>query len=171
MPATRTAITHKFRVGDHKGYLNVGFLDDGSPGEIFVTMSREGSTIGGLVDSIATLTSIALQSGVPLESLCRKFAFQRFEPCGFTPHPNIPYAHSIVDYIFRWLGHQFVPEFAALESRERRSIISTDALQWSGKATPSVEGNEPPPNLPSDSIAPDLREGHAGEQGMVGGGA
>ena len=84
LPETRTAITHKFDIAGHEGYLTVGLFDDGQPGELFITMAKEGSTIGGLMDSIGTLTSMALQYGVPLEALVRKFAHQRFEPSGFT---------------------------------------------------------------------------------------
>src|SRR5687768_13538985 len=98
MPDTRRAVVHKFQIGEHEGYLNVGIFDDGRPGEIFVTMSKEGSTIGGMIDSFARMTSIALQFGVPLETLVEKFAFQRFEPSGFSQAPEIGCAHSIIDY-------------------------------------------------------------------------
>jgi ribonucleoside-diphosphate reductase alpha chain len=106
---TRGSITHKFEISGHKGYLTVGLFDDGSPGELFVTMSKEGSTVGGLMDTIATLTSMALQYGVPLEALVRKFSHQRFEPSGFTRNPEINRAFSIVDYIFRWMAKRFIP--------------------------------------------------------------
>ena len=86
---TRPALTHKFDIAGHEGYLTVGLFDDGQPGELFITMAKEGSTIGGLMDSIGTLTSMALQYGVPLEALVRKFAHQRFEPSGFTKNPEI----------------------------------------------------------------------------------
>jgi len=84
MPDTRTSLTHKFEIAGHEGYITVGLYEDGQPGELFITMSKEGSTIGGLMDTVGTLTSIALQYGVPLESLVKKFAYQRFEPSGFT---------------------------------------------------------------------------------------
>lgn len=103
MPETRQAITHKFDVGGHEGYMTVGFFDDGAPGELFVQMAKEGSTIGGLMDTIGTLTSIALQYGVPLETLVEKFSYQRFEPSGYTRHPDIRQATSIIDYVFRWM--------------------------------------------------------------------
>src|SRR5438093_10541920 len=99
---TRTAITHKFDIAGHEGYLTVGLFEDGQPGELFITMAKEGSTIGGLMDGIGTLTSMALQYGVPLEALVRKFAHQRFEPSGFTRNPDIRNASSITDYDFRW---------------------------------------------------------------------
>ncbi len=108
MPETRLAINHKFEIAGHKGYINVGLFEDGQPGELFIQMNKEGSTLGGLMDTVATLTSISLQYGVPLESLVRKFAYQRFEPSGFTKNPDIRNATSITDYIFRWLGCQFI---------------------------------------------------------------
>ena len=111
LPDTRTAVTHKFDIAGHEGYLTVGLFDDGAPGELFITMAKEGSTIGGLMDSIGTLTSLAWQYGVPLEALVRKFAHQRFEPSGFTKNPEIRSASSIMDYVFRWLALQFIPGF------------------------------------------------------------
>jgi ribonucleoside-diphosphate reductase alpha chain len=108
MPETRVSLTHKFDIAGHEGYLTVGLYEDGQPGEIFIQMSKEGSTIGGLMDTVATLTSMALQYGVPLESLLKKFAYQRFEPSGFTKNPDIRNATSITDYVFRWLGCQFI---------------------------------------------------------------
>jgi ribonucleoside-diphosphate reductase alpha chain len=108
---TRPAITHKFDIAGHEGYLTVGLYDDGQPGELFITMAKEGSTIGGLMDTIGTLTSMSLQYGVPLETLLRKFAHQRFEPSGFTKNPEIRNASSIIDYVFRWLALQFVPGY------------------------------------------------------------
>ena len=108
MPETRLAMNHKFEIAGHKGYLTVGMFEDGQPGELFIQMNKEGSTIGGLMDTVATLTSISLQYGVPLESLVKKFAYQRFEPSGFTRNPDIRNATSITDYIFRWMGCQFI---------------------------------------------------------------
>jgi ribonucleoside-diphosphate reductase alpha chain len=108
MPDTRTSLTHKFEIAGHEGYITVGLYEDGQPGELFITMSKEGSTIGGLMDTVGTLTSIALQYGVPLESLVKKFAYQRFEPSGFTKNADIRHATSITDYVFRWLACQFI---------------------------------------------------------------
>jgi len=116
---TRTAITHKFDIAGHEGYLTVGLFEDGQPGELFITMAKEGSTIGGLMDSIGTLTSLALQYGVPLDALVRKFAHQRFEPSGFTRNPEIRNASSITDYVFRWLAFQFIPGFRDANSPNR----------------------------------------------------
>jgi ribonucleoside-diphosphate reductase alpha chain len=111
LPDTRTAVTHKFDIAGHEGYFHVGLFEDGQPGELFITMAKEGSTIGGLMDSIGTLTSMALQYGVPLEALVKKFAHQRFEPSGFTKNPEIRNASSIIDYVFRWLALQFIPGY------------------------------------------------------------
>jgi ribonucleotide reductase alpha subunit len=111
LPDTRQSVTHKFDIQGHEGYVNVGFFEDGTPGEMFITMSKEGSTVGGLMDIVGTLTSIALQSGVPVETLVNKFAHTRFEPAGFTKNPDVPIAKSVVDYVFRWLGMEFVPGY------------------------------------------------------------
>jgi ribonucleoside-diphosphate reductase alpha chain len=108
MAETRVSLTHKFDIAGHEGYITVGLYENGQPGEVFIQMSKEGSTIGGLMDTVATLTSLALQYGVPLESLVKKFAYQRFEPSGFTKNPDIRNATSITDYVFRWLGCQFI---------------------------------------------------------------
>src|SRR4051812_10660019 len=119
LPETRSAITHKFDIAGHEGYLTVGLFENGQPGEVFITMAKEGSTIGGLMDTVGTLTSIALQYGVPLESLVKKFAYQRFEPSGFTKNPDIRNATSIADYVFRWLGCQFIKGYKEATSPNR----------------------------------------------------
>jgi len=111
LPETRSAVTHKFDIAGHEGYLTIGLFEDGHPGEMFITMAKEGSTIGGLMDSVAALTSISLQYGVPLDALVRKFTHQRFEPSGFTKNPQIRRASSIIDYVFRWMGIQFIPGY------------------------------------------------------------
>ena len=107
---TRPSLTHKFSVGGHEGYIHVGFYEDGTPGEVFLRMSKEGTAVSGLMDSVAVLTSIALQYGVPLESLVNKFSHVRFEPSGFTSNSDIPMAKSIIDYVFRWLGIKFLDQ-------------------------------------------------------------
>jgi len=119
LPETRTAITHKFDIAGHEGYLTVGLFEDGQPGELFITMAKEGSTIGGLMDCVGTLTSLALQYGVPLEALLKKFAHQRFEPSGFTKNPEIRNASSIIDYVFRWLALQFIPGYREASNPNR----------------------------------------------------
>jgi len=109
LPDTRRSITHKFSVGGHEGYITVGLYPDGRPGELFITMAKEGSTIGGLMDCFGTAVSMSLQYGVPLEVYVNKFSHTRFEPQGFTKNPDIKIAKSVVDYIFRWLGLTFLP--------------------------------------------------------------
>jgi ribonucleoside-diphosphate reductase alpha chain len=108
LPDTRQSITHKFSVSGHEGYINVGLYPDGRPGELFITMAKEGSTIGGLMDCFGTAISLSLQYGVPLEVLVNKFSHTRFEPMGHTTNPDIRIAKSLVDYIFRWLGMTFL---------------------------------------------------------------
>ena len=108
LPDERQAFTHKFSIAGHEGYLTIGMHDDGEPGEIFLKMAKEGSTISGLMDTIATMTSIALQYGVPLKALVDKFSHTRFEPSGFTNNPEIPIAKSVTDYVFRYIGNRFI---------------------------------------------------------------
>jgi ribonucleoside-diphosphate reductase alpha chain len=110
LPDTRDSVTHKFSIAGHEGYLTVGLYADGKPGEIFLRMAKEGSTISGLMDTIATMTSIALQYGVPLKALTDKFSHTRFEPAGFTNNPEIPMAKSVTDYVFRYLANRFLQE-------------------------------------------------------------
>ena len=119
LPDERRAITHKFSINEHEGYLTVGLYEDGQPGEIFLVMAKEGSTISGLMDSFATSISIALQYGVPLQTLVDKFSHTRFEPSGFTKNPEIPIAKSITDYIFRWLASKFLSR----EGKEAAGVI------------------------------------------------
>jgi ribonucleoside-diphosphate reductase alpha chain len=108
LPDERKSITHKFSIAGHDGYITVGMYHDGTPGEIFVVMAKQGSVVSGLMDTVATSISLALQYGVPLKVLVDKFSHSRFEPSGFTNNPTIPIAKSIVDYIFRWLGQKFL---------------------------------------------------------------
>ncbi|MEX0785610.1 MAG: LAGLIDADG family homing endonuclease, partial [Dehalococcoidia bacterium] len=110
LPDERPSVTHKFRVGEQEGYITVGLFEDGTPGEVFITISKEGSTIRGLMDSVAVLTSLALQYGVPLEDLAKKFRGVHFEPGGFTDNPELPQATSLVDYVFRWMEGRFLEE-------------------------------------------------------------
>ncbi|NQU41263.1 MAG: vitamin B12-dependent ribonucleotide reductase [Lentisphaerae bacterium] len=128
MPPTRQSITHKFEVAGHEGYLTVGMYEDGGPGEMFITMAKEGSTVGGTMDAFGTAISLCLQYGVPVQELCQKFAHSRFEPSGFTKNPDIPIAKSIVDYIFRWLSVTFPNGRAAgmnrLATQESESVTA-----------------------------------------------
>jgi ribonucleoside-diphosphate reductase alpha chain len=123
LPATRHSLTHKFSVGGHEGYITVGLFEDGKPGELFITMAKEGSTIGGLMDTIGTLTSLSLQYGVPVEAMVNKFAHMRFEPSGWTGNPEIPNAKSVPDYIFRWLGMAFVPGYRDANAPKRNGTV------------------------------------------------
>ncbi len=134
----RQAITHKFSVGGHEGFLTVGLYQDGSPGEIFLTMAKEGSTVSGLMDCFARAISFSLQYGVPLRVLCDKFSHMRFEPSGWTNNPNINYAKSIIDYIFRWLALKFLPD-ASQPSQAQASAQSAPSSQAAGE---SREGNQ-----------------------------
>ncbi len=136
---TRDARIHKFSVGGHEGYMSVGFFEDGTPGEVFLTMSKQGSTISGLMDSIAILISVALQYGVPLESLVNKFSHVRFEPSGFTQNSDIPMAQSIVDYIFRYLGKEFLPKDVQEEATEVLEL--DDQMALPAETHPSGHGN------------------------------
>ncbi len=149
LPDERRSVTHKFRVGDQEGYVTVGLFDDGRPGEVFITISKEGSTIRGLMDSVAVLTSLALQYGVPLEDLVRKFRGVHFEPAGFTGNPELPKASSIVDYIFRWLEAKFVgrpstpdprPTNAKRSSRKRKDTQTGLACPECGSELIFAEG-------------------------------
>ncbi len=128
LPDTRASLTHKFNVAGHEGYLTVGLYNDRKPGELFITMAKEGSTIGGLMDSLGTATSVALQYGVPIESLVNKFTHQRFEPAGMTANRDIPMAKSLVDYIFRWMGMEFIPGYREANAPQRPSDASTPAV-------------------------------------------
>jgi ribonucleoside-diphosphate reductase alpha chain len=123
LPDERQAITHKFSIGGHEGYVTVGLYEDGTPGEVFITMAKEGSTISGLMDSFATAISYNLQYGVPLKFLVDKFGHVRFEPSGWTGNPKIPYAKSIPDYIFRWLGSKFLGEEYATNEAGSAAIL------------------------------------------------
>ncbi len=144
MPETRVSLTHKFEIAGHKGYLTVGLFEDGQPGELFIQMNKEGSTIGGLMDTVATLTSIALQYGVPLESLVKKFAYQRFEPSGFTKNPDIRNATSITDYVFRWLACQFIKGYkeATSPNKGQQELPLKELAEIDKKAV-----NRPVPDL------------------------
>jgi ribonucleoside-diphosphate reductase alpha chain len=135
LPDTRQSITHKFSVAGHEGYLTVGLYEDGQPGEVFITMAKEGSTVGGLMDVIGTCTSMALQYGVPLITLVDKFRHARFEPSGMTSNRDIPFAKSLIDYIFCWLGCQFIPGYAEQNTPNR----SAEAASKESKNTTTAK--------------------------------
>ncbi len=147
LPDERQSITHKFSIAGHEGYITVGMFEDGQPGELFITMSKEGSTISGLMDSLATAVSISLQYGVPLKVLVDKFSHARYEPSGFTNNPDIPIAKSLSDYIFRWLGKKFMKEdgspatpahIAPATAPEPKAVLQSAATQ----ASSVMEQNE-----------------------------
>jgi ribonucleoside-diphosphate reductase alpha chain len=139
LPDERRSITHKFSIGGHEGYITVGMYDDGSPGEVFVTMSKQGSVVSGLMDAFATAISMALQYGVPLEVLCSKFSHMRFEPSGFTNNREIPIAKSVLDYIFRWLSLKFLSEKPGA-AREARAA-DDDGRRDPGPGAPPTSGS------------------------------
>ncbi|MCZ6706665.1 MAG: vitamin B12-dependent ribonucleotide reductase [Chloroflexi bacterium] len=141
LPNSRNAITHKFSIGEHEGYLTVGEYNDGRPGEMFVHISKEGSTVSGLMDAVGALTSVLLQSGVPLETLVRKFSHTRFEPSGWTGNPDIAFANSILDYVFRWMGSQY------LEGAKADLAATQNPL-------PLIEGEPRTPKLSETASAP-----------------
>jgi ribonucleoside-diphosphate reductase alpha chain len=156
LPDTRMSITHKFSVEGHEGYINVGLYDDRKPGEIFVTMAKEGSTISGMMDAFATSISLTLQYGVPLYDLVQKFSHMRFEPMGRTENREIPVAQSIVDYIFRWLASQFLADedkryLGILTEAERARLTA----QYDGVQAELVSA----PVQPIADVLPLLREG------------
>jgi ribonucleoside-diphosphate reductase alpha chain len=129
LPDERVAMTHKFSVEGQEGYVTVGLYEDGKPGELFITMAKEGSTLSGVMDAFATAISLTLQYGVPLEFLVNKFSHVRFEPSGWTNNPQIPYAKSIIDYIFRWLAAKFLPA-------EQQAAVGVQPLPADESAVP-----------------------------------
>ena len=169
LPDERKSITHKFSISGHEGYITVGLYENGQPGEIFITMSKEGSSISGLMDAFATSISIALQYGVPLKTLVKKFVHMRFEPSGYTSHPNIRYAKSLMDYIFRWMALKFLSKEDQIEvglnfeyeetitnylsqGEEKEDKIETSAAKasaepGSGLIDPSGPVGSPPGNV------------------------
>ena len=144
LPDERQSITHKFSIAGHEGYITAGMYEDGLPGELFIIMSKEGSTISGLMDSFATAVSLALQYGVPLKILVDKFSHARYEPSGFTNNPNIPIAKSISDYIFRWLATKFLPaeDQPVPVSTKENGLTLQPADRKHGEGKPSMEMTE-----------------------------
>jgi ribonucleoside-diphosphate reductase alpha chain len=152
LPGERASITHKFALAGHEGYITVGLYKDGTPGELFIRMAKEGSTVSGLMDSFATAVSLALQHGVPMKLMCEKFSHTRFEPSGFTGNPEIPIAKSIMDYIFRWLELRFVTgrQYPLFKDMMLAPAVSTQqsALSQSGgleTASPNIDAETTPP--------------------------
>jgi ribonucleoside-diphosphate reductase alpha chain len=139
LPDERQAITHKFDIAGHEGYITVGLYEDGMPGELFIVMAKEGSTISGFADAFAQAISYALQYGVPLQDLVDKFSHVRFEPSGMTRNPDVRFAKSIVDYIFRWMAAKFLsPEAqfrAGVNNRDEVPVSTPEQLPLDVKAT------------------------------------
>ena len=142
LPDTRQSVTHKFNVNGHEGYVTVGLYEDGRPGELFITMAKEGSTIGGLMDSFGTAVSMSLQYGVPLEVLVNKFSHTRFEPMGYTTNPEIRIAKSLVDYIFRWLAYSFLAGYREASNgtaaTSPKEVKQPEPKSTTPKSTPST---------------------------------
>jgi len=167
LPDTRKSITHKFSVAGHEGYITVGLYPDGRPGELFITMAKEGSTIGGLMDCFGTAVSMSLQYGVPLEVYVNKFSHTRFEPWGHTKHPDIRIAKSIVDYIFRWMGVTFLPGYRKAANgtaagsgseegppdseMETRPAATKDGGPDAAHGSAPTTSNDPPAGSPGDA--------------------
>ena len=166
MPRERQSITHKFSIGGHEGYITAGKYDDGTVGEIFLTdIGKEGSTLRGMMNSFATAISIALQYGVPLETLVEKFSYMRFEPEGMTSNPEIPFAKSMPDYIMRWLASRF----CGVDLQEELGILTpaVRARQAAQEAASSHLGDvaRPLPEEPADSQDEDERPGNGNRKG------
>ncbi len=162
LPDERHSLTHKFDIQGHEGYITVGMYEDGTPGEVFITMAKEGSTISGLMDAFATQTSVALQYGVPLQVMVNKFSHMRFEPNGFTKNPEIPIAKSIIDYIFRWLASRFMDA----ETQDAVGIIRR-------QPAPALDLEKPKSDAP-EAAGPELKvvangkgNGHSGAQKLT----
>ncbi len=146
LPSERNSITHKFSIGGHEGYLTVGKYEDGGPGEIFIKMAKEGSTLSGIMDAFALSVSIALQYGVPLRALVDKFVNSRFEPSGYTGNPEIRYAKSIVDYIGRWLGAKFIsPDYLDRDGSVAEEDIAGESAANSAAPAPAAPAKTPDP--------------------------
>ena len=141
LPDTRNSVTHKFSIAGHEGYINVGLYPDGRPGEVFITMAKEGSTIGGLMDSFGTAISLSLQYGVPLEVLVNKFSHTRFEPNGHTTNPEIRIAKSVVDYIFRWMGLTFLAGYREEQKAKAELISGNEPKETSKQPLPVVSAS------------------------------
>ena len=146
LPDTREAVTHHFSIADHDGYITVGKYEDGSPGEVFMKMAKQGSTVSGLMDSLAICMSLALQHGVPLQVMADKLSHMRFDPSGFTGNPDIPMAKSIVDYVVRWLGGQFLSE-----DEKRQVGIITEGVR--AEAAAALLGDEEAPEVEAAAAA------------------
>jgi len=172
LPATRNSITHKFSVGGQEGYITVGMYENGTPGELFIQMAKEGTTVGGLMDTVGTLSSISLQYGVPIEKLVSKFSFQRFEPSGFTGNPDIRNATSVIDYVFRWLGCQFIPGYReATAPRQHEDKQQDSPVPALAPKSAAAQESQPEALKVALPIYMDVVCGHCGSDRVVRAGA
>jgi ribonucleoside-diphosphate reductase alpha chain len=143
LPDERKALVHHFNVGGYEGYLTVGFYEDGSPGEIFITTAKEGSTVSGLMDCFATAVSLALQYGVPLKILCDKFSHTRFEPSGWSGNPQIGFAKSLTDYVARWLALKFLPPVSPSPTGAGAEVAASPSAPLSGNGSSDEQADAP----------------------------
>ena len=155
LPDERKALTHKFDIQGHEGYITVGLFEDGQPGEIFLVMAKEGSTISGFADAFAQAISYALQYGVPLQALVDKFSHVRFEPSGMTRNPEIRFAKSIVDYIFRWMASKFL----SAEAQFHAGVNGRELDEAHGGPAGAAPASEPAPGRPGDARGDDVQTG------------
>jgi ribonucleoside-diphosphate reductase alpha chain len=174
LPEERASITHKFSIAGHEGYITVGLYPTGQPGEIFIKMAKEGSTVSGLMDSFATSISLALQHGVQLKVLCEKFAHTRFEPSGWTGNPQIGYAKSLMDYIFRWLHLRFLSGtqltlFAGLAPQPAQQLPASPSLLHENEAEEDEAASQRHLAKLTEEVAKRLNQG-SGHTGAAGGG-
>jgi ribonucleoside-diphosphate reductase alpha chain len=184
LPDTRQSITHKFSVNGHEGYITVGLYpgkpgEPGRPGELFITMAKEGSTIGGLMDAFGTAVSMSLQYGVPLEDYVRKFSHVRFDPQGYTKNPDIRIAKSLIDYIFRWLGMTFLPGYkeasmgvlpaaeASDDTTAPGSAGGSSEVKSSKPASSSTKPRPPVADKPGTKTESGKRKGNSGETALL----
>jgi ribonucleoside-diphosphate reductase alpha chain len=153
LPDERKSITHKFSIGGHQGYIIVGMYDEGTPGEVFIKMAKEGSTLSGFMDGLALSISVGLQYGVPLKAIVDKLTNTRFEPSGFTENPAIRYSSSVLDYIARWLGGKFISsEYLKPRTSLSEEEVATHPAWASPGARPKNDSPEGP--IPSSLVVP-----------------
>ena len=164
LPDERQAITHKFDIAGHEGYITVGLYEDGMPGEIFLVMAKEGSTISGFADAFAQAISYALQYGVPLQALVDKFSHMRFEPSGMTRNPDMRFAKSIVDYIFRWLASKFLSPEAQFRAGVNNRDDAADSPAEGYAATAKAVAAEPAMAVPAPAAPAPTRSAFAAMQ-------
>jgi ribonucleoside-diphosphate reductase alpha chain len=157
MPAERASVTHKFSIGGHEGYITVGMYEDNRPGEIFIKMSKEGSTLSGIMDGLALTISLGLQYGVPLKVFVDKLLNTRFEPSGITANPNIRFVSSVLDYIARWLGGRFISsDYLKLNGEQAATV---HAAAPAAAASAEALRLSPPVTIPTSSKPRDAHEG------------